>query len=215
MATAHAAGPRVLGLTGPIACGKTTAGNILLDLGAIERLDADRVVHELLQADSPTTWQVAQEFGPEVIRPDGAVDRKGLAQIVFADHTALRRLEAIVHPAVRQAIRARIAELSGRRGVVVVDAVRLLQSDLLPLCDAVWVVRCDATAQLHRLLRNRGMSESEAQGRLSAQPPFEHQRVTTVIENTGSRQDLRRQVEEAYQALLQGWHLAPPPCQTH
>jgi dephospho-CoA kinase len=129
------------------------------------------------------------------------VDRAALARIVFADAVARTRLEAIVHPAVRRAIRQRIEELKGRRGIVVVDAVRLLQSDLLPLCDWVWVVRCDEGEQRRRLRENRGMDEESIEGRLAAQPSFDHPRVTRVIDNSGSVEELRRQVERMWSEL--------------
>jgi dephospho-CoA kinase len=204
---AESAAPRILGLTGPIACGKTTVGNLLLELGALERIDADESVHELMAPGTPTTARIAGEFGPEILATDGAVDRAKLAEIVFADRGALRRLEQIVHPAVRKAIRERIAGMAGREGVVVVDAVKLLQSDLLELCSAVWVVRCERPAQMERLMNTRGMAVEAAQGRLAAQPSFDHPLVTAVIENCRSLKQLRREVEAEWNALLDEWKL--------
>jgi len=199
------AAPRILGLTGPIACGKTTVGDLLLDLGALERIDADRVVHELEGSDTPTAREIRTLFGDEVMNPDGSVNRQRLGGIVFANPEALRRLEGVVHPAVRSIIRARLEKLRDRAGVVVVDAVRLLQSDLLPMCDAVWVVQCPANAQMRRLTEIRKMDAAAAMARLAAQPSFEHPRVTEVITNAGSLQKLRRQVESAWQAALKAW----------
>jgi dephospho-CoA kinase len=190
----HKNAPFVLGITGPIACGKTTAGTILLELGALARIDADEVVHSLMRPHSPVTVQVASVFGPSVITADGAVDRARLASTVFGDPEALARLESIVHPAVRAAIRARIESFSGCAGVIVVDAVKLLQSDLLPLCDAVWVIRCAPTEQLRRLRDERHMHPEAIDGRLAAQPAFEHPRVTRVIENSGDLTALRARI---------------------
>lgn len=199
--TDQGAAPRILGLTGPIGCGKTTVGDLLCELGALERIDADRVVHELMQAGTVTSREIAEVFGAEVLNADGSVNRPALAAIVFADPEARTRLEGIVHPAVRRAIRRRIEELSGRDGIVVVDAVRLLQSDLLPLCDWIWVVRCPEKEQRRRLRENRGMDEDSISGRLLAQPSFDHAGVTTVIENSGSQEDLQRQVAALWQNL--------------
>lgn len=193
--------PRILGLTGPIACGKSTVGDLLLELGALERIDADQAVHQLMLSGSPTTDQIRAVFGPQVINPDGSVNRTVLGELVFADPQALARLEGIVHPAVRQVIRSRVRELSHRSGIVVVDAVKLLQSELLELCDAVWVVCCSADTQMQRLTEIRHMTESAARNRMAAQPSFDHPRVTTVIDNSGSVEDLRRQVEQAWSAL--------------
>ena len=200
--------PRILGLTGPIACGKTTVGNILLELGAVERIDADAVVHELMRPGTAVAQRILERFGPEVLRPDGSVDRRRLGEIVFSDERALRELEAIVHPAVRERIRARVEERAGGNGVMVIDAVRLLQSELLELCDAVWVVRCSAAVSMHRLTEDRGMSRQAAEARLRAQPVFEHPRVTLVLDNGGTRESLRAQVEEAWRSLLSEWNLS-------
>jgi dephospho-CoA kinase len=193
--------PRILGLTGPIGCGKSTVGDLLLELGALERIDADQAVHQLMLSGTPTTGQIRSVFGPQVIDPDGSVDRTALGELVFADPQALARLEAIVHPAVRQVIRSRLSDLSRHTGIVVVDAVKLLQSELLEVCDAVWVVRCSAETQMHRLTETRHLTESAARSRMAAQPSFDHPRVTTVIDNSGSMEDLRRRVERAWSAL--------------
>jgi dephospho-CoA kinase len=192
---------RILGLTGPIGCGKTTVGDILLELGALERIDADRVVHSLMSAGTTTTAQVRETFGNHVLAADGSVDRAALASIVFGDSDKLRRLEDIVHPAVRGAIRQRLIELGPKEGVVIVDAVRLLQSTLLDNVGDVWVVRCSPVEQRRRLLEIRNMMPSDVEGRLGAQPDFRHPRVTRVIENSGSLEDLRRAVEDAWRSL--------------
>lgn len=151
---------------------------------------------------TPVTTQVREAFGPEVIASDGSVDRAALGDVVFGNSARLRLLESIVHPAVRHAIRERIAEMHDENGVVVVDAVRLLQSDLLPLVEEVWVVSCPTQAQLRRLTEIRGMSRQQAQGRLDAQPSFEHERVTRVIDNSGSIEELRQQIEAAWNDFL-------------
>lgn len=193
--------PRILGLTGAIACGKTTVGDILLRLGALKRIDADLVVHELMRPRTQVTTAIADAFGGEVLRADGAVDRAALAARVFGDPAALQLLEGITHPAVRAIIRQRLSELGGEQGVVIVDAVKLLQSDLLPLCDAVWVVRCNADEQMRRLVELRGMTAEAAVARTAAQPSFDHPQVVRFIDNAGSRSDLERQVETAWKEL--------------
>lgn len=193
--------PRILGLTGPIGCGKTTVGDLLLQLGAIERIDADLAVHALMQPGTDTTREIARTFGDDVLAAGGGVHRARLAEIVFGDPPRLAALEAIVHPAVRTAIRDRIGELAGRSDVVVIDAVKLLQSDLLDMVETVWVVSCSPDVQLRRLTEIRSMTPAQAQGRLRAQPSFQHPRVSRVIENSGSLDDLRNQVSAAWQEL--------------
>lgn len=197
--------PRILGLTGPIACGKTMVGDLLLTLGAIERIDADVVVHDLMTSGSPTSEAIARRFGRGVLASDGSIDRRALGSVVFNQPPALRDLEKIVHPAVRVAIQRRLQELSGAVGVVVLDAVKLLQSDLLNECDAVWVVLCSPQVQIQRLLEKRGMTEEEARGRLAAQPNFDHPKVTAVIENSDSLRGLEERVREAWLEQTEHW----------
>ena len=101
--------PRILGITGNIACGKTSVGKVLLELGAERYIDADAVVHNLYLSGQPIAVRLAETFGPRVLAPDGSVDRKALGDIVFQDAGAMRRLEAIVHPAVGRAIAGELA----------------------------------------------------------------------------------------------------------
>lgn len=195
------AAPFVLGLTGPIGCGKTTFGDMLLELGALERIDADRVVHELMARDDRLVAEVTDAFGPEILNPDGSVNRPALGRIVFGDNAKLRLLEAITHPAVRREVRRRLEAYAGMPGVVVVDAVKLLQSNLLPLMDAVWVVRCPPGEERRRLTEDRGMDPEDAEARLRAQPSFEHPSVTRVINNNASLMELRENVSNAWAEL--------------
>jgi dephospho-CoA kinase len=195
---------RILGLTGPIGCGKTTVGNILLELGATERIDADRVVHALMAPGTETTRQVESAFGAELLTADGAVDRARLAEKVFGNDTELRRLESIVHPAVRRHIKERLSEFDSTGSTVIVDAVRLLQSDLLPLVEQVWVVHCRPEVELARLTAARGMPAQAARARMAAQPQFDHPRVALVIDNSGTPEQLRTQVEPAWSQFLWG-----------
>jgi dephospho-CoA kinase len=195
--------PRILGLTGPIACGKTTVGDILLRLGAIERIDADKIVHGLMLPGTSTTEAIRAEFGSEFLRSDGSVNRAHLGDLVFSDHESLRALEAITHPAVRMEIRRRLESILQREGVVVLDAVRLLQSELLAMCDATWVVVCVPEIQWRRLTEIRGLSPEAASARLSAQPSFVHPNVTMVIENSGSLAELEDTVAQAWDRFQQ------------
>ncbi len=197
------AAPFVLGLTGPIGCGKTTVSDLLLALGARKRIDADREVHTLMAPGTETTYAIAATFGRDVLNAQGAVDRALLADIVFANEARLRTLEEIVHPAVRAVIRQRLQDPHLEEGVVIIDAVKLLQSDLLPLTDAVWVVTCSADTQRARLTDIRGMDQAAVEGRLRAQPNFDHPRVTRVIENSGDLEQLRAGVADAWRELTE------------
>ncbi len=195
----------VIGLTGNIATGKSAVTRLLHRLGA-EVIDADQVVHSLLAPGTAVTEAVRRRFGPEVIGADGAVDRRRLGAIVFRDPAALRDLEEIVHPAVQQAIAGRLASLRQQPQpprAVVIEAIKLLEGGLAPLCDAVWLVTAPREVQVERLVRTRGMSPAEAALRIDAQPPAEPKRAQAdvVIENDGSYAELRRKVRRAWQAV--------------
>jgi dephospho-CoA kinase len=195
------AAPRILGLTGPIACGKTAVGTMLLRIGAAARIDADEVVHELMQPNTETTRRIEHAFGDAVIASNGAVDRRVLGKRVFSDPAALLELERIVHPAVRPAIQRKLEDLAGDKGIVVLDAVKLLQSDLADLCTAIWAVHCGRDQELRRLIDDRAMSEEDAWSRLAAQPAFDDPRVSVVIDNSGTREETLAQVRREWEEL--------------
>lgn len=198
---------RTLGITGPIACGKTTVGDVLLQLGAITCIDADAVVHELMQPGADLTREIAHLFGDETIAADGGVDRATLAAVVFRDAAKLEELERIVHPRVSDTIRTRLINMdrAGIEGVVVIDAVKLMQSALVGLMDAIWLVRCSRDVQLERLRSVRGMSLDAAQARLAAQPTYDESLVDAIIDNTGARQELEEHVQHAWCDLQERW----------
>lgn len=189
----------ILGLTGNIACGKSTVGALLLELGADVYIDADAAVHALYLPGQPLPPRLAEVFGPAILDPDGGVDRRALGAIVFANPERLRQLEAIVHPAVGADLLRRLSAL-GPAQIGVLDAVKLIESGYPALCDGVWIVTCPEETQFQRLVQIRGLSEEEARARLAAQPPIEAklELATAVIHNDGSLDDLRRQVTEAW-----------------
>ena len=192
--------PYILGLTGNIACGKTTIGLLLLELGATTYVDADSVVHELYLPGQPLVADLVAAFGPSIQNADGSVDRRALGEIVFGDHAKLRQLEAIVHPAVQLALISRLRALPPE-GIGVLDAVKLVESGYAPLCHGVWLVTCPPEQQIARMVTTRGLTEQEAQLRIAAQPPLEPKRAvaTEIIDNSGSLDDLRHQVTSAWE----------------
>lgn len=195
--------PSVLGLTGNIASGKTTIGLMLLELGATVYVDADHVVHELYLPGQPLVAKLVEAFGPSILAAEGGVDRRVLGQLVFADTEKLRRLESIVHPAVQLALIAKMRAMPPD-GIGVLDAVKLVESGYAPLCHGLWLVICPPEIQLRRLMETRDFTEEEARLRLNAQPPLDEKRelATEIIDNSGSLDDLRRQVSAAWTRYL-------------
>jgi dephospho-CoA kinase len=195
--------PYYLGLTGNIACGKSTVGKMLQALGVNRYIDADAVVHDLYLPGQPLVAQLAQEFGAGILDDTGGVNRKALGELVFNDPTKLRRLESIVHPAVQEAIISEVRAIPDDK-VGVLDAIKLIESGYAPICHGIWIVTCSPEVQLQRLMQQRGMNEAEARARLAAQPPIEPKlpQATEVIENNGSLEDLQREVSAAWARFL-------------
>ncbi len=194
---------RILGITGNIACGKTSVGKMLVELGVEKYIDADALVHQLYLSGQPVARQVAAAFGASVMAPDGSVDRKALGELVFGDAAALRRLEAIVHPAVGQAMAAALASVSPG-GIAVIDAVKLLEGGSGAFCQSKWLIVCPEEQEMARLIARNGLSEEEARARLHAQPSVERRLplVDEVIDNGGTLDETRAQVEAAFKRFL-------------
>lgn len=195
----------LIGLTGGIACGKSTVIGQLNQLGA-QTIDADRVAHQVQQPGTPTYAAIVAAFGADVLSaPGGPIDRRALGAIVFADQLRLRELEQIVHPAVRVAIRSWLdgigeAAARGERAVAVIDAIKLIESSWASECDAIWVVTCAPDQQVERLIRTRDLSAGEAQARVAAQPPQASRlaHASVVIDNSGPPEATQVQVAAAW-----------------
>lgn len=190
----------LIGLTGNIATGKSTVARMLQDLGATV-IDADALVHELQHKGTATYEAIVAAFGPGILDPAGEIDRKALGAIVFADPAQLRVLEGILHPAVLIESLRRIGEAA--TPVVVYEAIKLIEAGRAEMCQALWVVTAQYAVQLDRLRRDRRMSEAEARQRIGAQPPQSEkiQRATVVIDNSGTLEETRAQVETAFRAI--------------
>lgn len=189
--------PFVIGLTGNIATGKSTVAQMLAGLGA-EVIDADKVAHEVMRPDGPAYRAVIEAFGPEVLTEAGTIDRARLGSIVFRNPAALQRLEAAVHPATLAEVERRIAQAT--KPVVVVEAIKLIESGMHLQCDTLWVVTAPRALQIARLMSSRGLSEEETTVRIDAQPPQEDKAALAdrVFVNDGDLDHLRRQVEAAW-----------------
>jgi dephospho-CoA kinase len=196
--------PRIIGITGNIACGKTAVGYMLLESGAERYIDADAVVHKLYHSGQAIAVKVAEAFGPGVVSSNGDIDRKTLGAIVFQDTEAMRRLEAIVHPAVSQAMADEIVSVSPS-GIVVIDAVKLLEGGSGKFCQSKWMVVCSEGLEYERLVARNQLNPEEALARIRAQPSVVDRLslVDEVIDNSGSLDDTHRQVVEAYERFCE------------
>ncbi len=194
-------GKYVIGLTGNIATGKSVVRRMLEHLGAYT-IDADALSHRVISKGAPGYQPVLDKFGTWLLDKDGQIDRSKLGRLVFADGQALTQLEAIIHPYVGQAV-----DLLTRRAtqkVVVVEAIKLLESDLRNKCDSLWVTDAPPEVQIQRLMRKRGMSREEAVQRIHVQSDQKQKlaAANVVVTNTGSYEDLWKQVNDAWKRTV-------------
>lgn len=185
--------PKVIGVTGGIATGKSAVLSILSGLGAAV-IDADQVYHRLIEPGQALNDTLVAQFGPEIRLRDGAIDRAALGRIVFADLDALARLDAVAHPAVIADIERQIE--ASPAAVVAIDAVKLLESGMDRLCDRVWLVAVERDIQIGRLMKRNHLDRDEAVRRIDAQrlSDEDRARVDVLIDNSGVLGATRAQV---------------------
>ena len=193
--------PVIIGLTGPIAAGKSTVADYLRERGA-EIIDADHVYRSLLAPGSNLSRRIVDRFGREVVAANGGIDRAALGDLVFRDTTALADLDRITHPAIVAEIRELIDQSPA--SVVVIEAVKLAQSGLASDVDSLWFVTANEEARLKRLAARPGMDEAKAKARVAAAPQSvpEGVRVDFVFDNSGELSATRRAVDEAWQTVI-------------
>ena len=190
-----------VGLTGGIASGKSTVSAILRELGAVV-IDADQLARDVVAPGTDGLRRVVEAFGPEVLTPDGRMDRPKVGAIVFADPAKRQVLEGIIWPLVG-ARTAELVDAAGPDALVVHDIPLLVETGQAPLYDAVIVVDVPTELQVERMLRDRGMSEEDALARIGAQATREQRLAvaTYVIENTGTLDELRARVTDVFRQL--------------
>lgn len=188
----------MVGLTGGIGSGKSTVSSLLAEKGAVV-IDADRIVHEV-QAPGGAAYQpIIDRFSPEIVLPDGALDRKKLASIVFSDPEALADLNKVTHPLVGQEIADRMAAEVDTDHVVILDVPLLVESGRSDMAGMI-VVDCPIDVAVARAVA-RGMDEADVRRRIAAQASREDRlaKADFVVDNSGSLDDLRREVDRAWQ----------------
>ena len=201
--------PLLIGLTGGIGSGKSEVARMLAGLGAAV-VDADAIAREVVEPGEPALARLVDAFGPGILAPDGRLDRRRLGRLVFGDQEARRRLESIVHPAIRARTTERIARLlqEGLHPAVVWDVPLLFEVGAEGMVDEVWVVTAPRATRLARLKRrDPDLTPEELERRMAAQIPLEEKvaRADVVIDNGGDLESTRRQVEAAWRERLARW----------
>jgi dephospho-CoA kinase len=196
-----------VGLTGGVACGKSTVAKMFADLGA-NIVDADTIAHELYRPGQEVLQELVKHFGSEILKPDGELDRAKLATLVF-DGGRVEELNKIVHPAVirQQDLWMRTLAEKDQYAVAIVEAALILEAGVKDHFDRIMVVTCKPTQKVARFAQRTGMSEEAARAdverRNKAQMPDEEKarRADFVIDNSGSVEETRHQVQRIYSEL--------------
>ena len=196
---------RIIGLTGGIACGKSTVSTELRKRGATI-IDADALAHELSQPHQPLFHAYVQRFGREIVTEGGTLDRAAVARRVFADPAVRAEVEAIAHPIIRREAeeRLRVAAQAQKRAAVL-DVPLLFEAGWDTLADEIWVVALPREEQLARLLtRDKGMTEREARARIAAQMPLAEKcaRADVVIDNSGTVEEIREYIGKLWKERI-------------
>jgi dephospho-CoA kinase len=191
-----------VGLTGGIASGKSAVAAMFAELGA-QLIDTDLLAREVVEPGEPGLDAVRAAFGTEVVTATGQLDRGALRSIVFKDEGERRRLESILHPLIRARTLRRLGEVEGPYAIVAVPL--LVETDFGSLVDRVLVVDCPEQIQLDRLIKRDGLPRAEALAMLHAQADraTRLKAAHDVIDNSGSREASRRQVEQLHRRYLQ------------
>ena len=195
---------RVLGLTGGIASGKSTAATQLKELGAMV-LDADRYGHRVYEQDTPGFHAIVNEFGHDLVGEDGEIDRRVLGGKVFGDPAQMKRLTDIVWPEIRRLAAEEIAEIRDREPetVIVLEAAVLIEAEWQDLADEVWVIVVEPELAKKRLMQRNGLNEEQAEARIESQltnkERLEHADVN--IKNSGSLKEFGEAVQKQWDRL--------------
>lgn len=197
---------RKVGLTGSIGTGKSTAASFFARLG-VPVIDADRLAREVVKPGRPAHREIIEAFGPEVAGPGGELDRAALASAVFGDGVKLRRLEAIIHPRVREEAEAGMENLLplSPHGFVVYDVPLLFETGMEKMFDLVVTVYAERSDQVQRVGARSGLTEAEILSRLANQMDVAEKagRSHVVLDNRGAPEDLFRGVEELVRLIAQ------------
>ena len=196
----------IVGLTGGIASGKSLVAKVFQDLGA-HIIDADKIVHELLEPGQQAWEEVVKYFGPEIVFPDKTIDRRKLGEIVFNDAEKRAWLNQCLHPKVFAVYTARVKHLCARalHAIIVLDAALLIETGYHKKMDRIVVVYADQEQQMERLTSRERFSREQALVRIRSQMPLSEKRKQAdyVIENTGTREETEQQARDIFQKLKQ------------
>ncbi len=193
----------VVGLTGGIASGKTTAASYLNQAQAIPILDADFFARQAVQPGTPILQAIQAHFGAAVIQANGELNRTLLGEIIFNNATERAWLEQQIHPYVRRKLVAGCRELLKTHDIILCVIPLLFEAKMTDLVDQVWVVTVDAATQLERLMTRNPLTQAQALARIASQMPLAAKvaQADVVLDNSGTLAELQVQIDQAWKRL--------------
>lgn len=190
----------VIGLTGGVGSGKSYVAHRLSEMYDAELLIADELGHVVMKNGKKCHEKIVEEFGKDILDSDGEIDRKKMADIIFKDNEARKRLDDIVHPEVIEYVARYIDERKGMDGIIIFETAIMYECKCEQLCDEVWYVYVPADIRIKRLSDNRGYSEEKSRAIIANQKPdvFFTEKADRIIKNDGSFEELDKELREAF-----------------
>ena len=195
---------KIIGITGGVGAGKSTVLDYLREQFHAYVIQADQVGHQVMEPGEICYSQVIALFGEHILKKDKTIDRKVVSDVVFGNEEKLKKLNGIIHPAVRQSVLEEIQlQKEKKTAIVVVEAALLLEEHYEKFCDKVWYVHTDREIRINRLMENRGYSREKSESIISSQAPDEYfaKHADYIIRNNGDIKDTWLQVEEGIRLL--------------
>lgn len=195
---------KIIGITGGVGAGKSTVLDCLREQFHAYVIQADQVGHQVMEPGEICYSQVIALFGEHILKKDKTIDRKAVSDVVFGNEEKLKKLNGIIHPAVRQSVLEEIQlQKEKKTAIVVVEAALLLEEHYEKFCDKVWYVHTDREIRISRLMENRGYSREKSESIISSQAPDEYfaKHADYIIRNNGDIKDTWFQVEEGIRLL--------------
>lgn len=195
---------KIIGITGGVGAGKSTVLDYLREQFHAYVIQADQVGHQVMEPGEICYSQVIALFGEHILKKDKTIDRKAVSDVVFGNEEKLKKLNGIIHPAVRQSVLEEIQlQKEKKTAILVVEAALLLEEHYEKFCDKVWYVHTDREIRISRLMENRGYSREKSESIISSQAPDEYfaKHADYIIRNNGDIKDTWLQVEEGIRLL--------------